>query len=42
MFPYKDDNPTLATPVVTLLLIGLNVASEEVPGPVDAAEPDAR
>jgi membrane associated rhomboid family serine protease len=26
MFPYKDDNPTLATPVVTLLLIGINVA----------------
>jgi membrane associated rhomboid family serine protease len=27
MFPYRDDNPTLATPVVTYLLIGLNVAS---------------
>ena len=27
MFPYKDDNPTLATPVVTFLLIGLNVAA---------------
>jgi len=27
MFPYKDDNPTLATPVVTYLLIGLNVAA---------------
>ena len=27
MFPYRDDNPTLAAPVVTLLLIGLNVAS---------------
>ena len=27
MFPYRDDNPTLATPVVTLLLIGLNVAA---------------
>jgi membrane associated rhomboid family serine protease len=26
MFPYKDDNPTLATPVVTVLLIGINVA----------------
>lgn len=26
MFPYKDDNPTLRTPVVTMLLIGLNVA----------------
>ena len=25
MFPYRDDNPTLATPVVTLLLIGVNV-----------------
>ena len=25
MFPYRDDNPTLATPLVTLLLIGLNV-----------------
>jgi membrane associated rhomboid family serine protease len=24
MFPYRDDNPTLATPVVTLLLIGVN------------------
>ncbi len=27
MFPYKDDNPTLRTPVVTFLLIGLNLAS---------------
>ena len=27
MFPYKDDNPTLVTPVVTVLLIGLNVAA---------------
>ena len=27
MFPYRDDNPTLATPVVTFLLIGLNVAA---------------
>src|SRR5829696_4489196 len=27
MFPYRDDNPTLATPLVTLLLIGLNVVS---------------
>ena len=27
MFPYRDDNPTLATPAVTLLLIGLNVVS---------------
>jgi membrane associated rhomboid family serine protease len=26
MFPYRDDNPTLATPAVTVLLIGLNVA----------------
>jgi membrane associated rhomboid family serine protease len=26
MFPYKDDNPTLSTPVVTLVLIALNVA----------------
>jgi len=26
MFPYRDDNPTLATPAVTFLLIGLNVA----------------
>jgi membrane associated rhomboid family serine protease len=25
MFPYRDDNPTLATPVVTLLLIGVNI-----------------
>jgi membrane associated rhomboid family serine protease len=25
MFPYRDDNPTLATPIVTLLLIGVNV-----------------
>jgi membrane associated rhomboid family serine protease len=25
MFPYRDDNPTLATPFVTLLLIGINV-----------------
>jgi len=26
MFPYRDDNPTLATPLVTFLLIGGNVA----------------
>jgi membrane associated rhomboid family serine protease len=25
MFPYRDDNPTLATPIVTLFLIGANV-----------------
>ncbi len=25
MFPYRDDNPTLSTPVVTLLLIGANL-----------------
>jgi len=25
MFPYRDDNPTLATPVVTFLIIGINV-----------------
>jgi membrane associated rhomboid family serine protease len=25
MFPYRDDNPTLATPAVTLFLIGVNV-----------------
>ncbi len=27
MFPYRDDNPTLGTPVVTVALIGLNVAA---------------
>jgi membrane associated rhomboid family serine protease len=27
MFPYRDDNPTLGTPAVTVLLIGLNVAA---------------
>lgn len=26
MFPYKDDNPTLATPIATFLLIGINIA----------------
>jgi membrane associated rhomboid family serine protease len=26
MFPYRDDNPTLSTPIVTLLLIGASVA----------------
>ena len=26
MFPYRDDNPTLATPLVTILLIALNAA----------------
>jgi membrane associated rhomboid family serine protease len=26
MFPYRDDNPTLETPVVTLLIIAANVA----------------
>jgi membrane associated rhomboid family serine protease len=25
MFPYRDDNPTLASPIATLLLIGANV-----------------
>jgi membrane associated rhomboid family serine protease len=27
MFPYRDDNPTLATPIVTFFLIGLNIAA---------------
>lgn len=27
MFPYKDENPTLTTPVVTIALIALNVAA---------------
>lgn len=27
MFPYRDDNPTLATPAVTFLLIALNVVA---------------
>ena len=27
MFPYKDDNPTLSTPVVTLGLIAANIAA---------------
>jgi len=27
MFPYRDDNPTLATPVVTILIIALNAAA---------------
>jgi len=27
MFPIRDDNPTLATPVITMVLIGLNVAA---------------
>ncbi len=27
MFPYRDDNPTLRPPVVTVVLIGLNVAA---------------
>src|SRR5687767_14634816 len=27
MFPYRDDNPTLATPIVTLLIIAANVAA---------------
>jgi len=26
MFPYRDDNPTLARPVATLLIIAANVA----------------
>ena len=26
MFPYRDDNPSLSTPVITVLLIGVNVA----------------
>jgi membrane associated rhomboid family serine protease len=26
MFPYRDDNPTLGTPLVTVVLIGLNLA----------------
>ncbi len=26
MFPYKDDNPTLRTPIVTFVLIGMNAA----------------
>ena len=27
MFPIRDDNPTLGTPVITMVLIGLNVAA---------------
>jgi membrane associated rhomboid family serine protease len=27
MFPYRDDNPTLRTPVVTIVIIALNVAA---------------
>ena len=27
MFPYRDDNPTLRTPVITVSLIVLNVAT---------------
>jgi membrane associated rhomboid family serine protease len=27
MFPYRDDNPTIGTPVVTVVLIGLNLAA---------------
>ncbi|MEO7985868.1 MAG: rhomboid family intramembrane serine protease [Gemmatimonadales bacterium] len=27
MFPYRDDNPTLATPIVTIVLITLNVVA---------------
>jgi hypothetical protein len=27
MFPYRDDNPTLATPVATMAIIALNVAA---------------
>jgi membrane associated rhomboid family serine protease len=27
MFPIRDDNPTLTTPVITMVLIGLNVAA---------------
>jgi membrane associated rhomboid family serine protease len=27
MFPYRDDNPTIGTPIVTVALIGLNVAA---------------
>jgi membrane associated rhomboid family serine protease len=27
MFPYRDDNPTLSTPFVTVVLIGLNAAA---------------
>ncbi|HET7422689.1 MAG TPA: rhomboid family intramembrane serine protease, partial [Gemmatimonadales bacterium] len=27
MFPIRDDNPTLGTPAITVVLIGLNVAA---------------
>ena len=27
MFPIRDDNPTLNTPAITVVLIGLNVAA---------------
>ena len=27
MFPYKDENPTLRTPIVTMVMIGLNVVA---------------
>ena len=38
MFPYRDDNPTLATPVVTIVLIGAERGGLD-PGPGDGTEP---
>lgn len=42
MFPYKDDNPTLRFPAVTLALIALNVAAWVLVQGLGAPEPLAR
>ena len=42
MFPIHDDNPTIATPVVTVGLIGLNLAAWVLVQGMGAAEPLAR
>jgi membrane associated rhomboid family serine protease len=42
MFPLRDDNPTLRTPLAVFLLIGLNIASWAMIQDFGSAEPLAR
>ena len=37
MFPWKDDNPTTRTPVVTLALIAINVLVYFLVQPIDVS-----
>jgi len=42
MFPLRDENPTVRTPIATFLLVGLNVAAWVLVQGLGSAEPLAR